>query len=132
MLTLRYNILRKPLNLEFTAQELLKDKDDTLIAYFDSEEIVGCVILKKLSNSSCKFRQMAVAATHQNKGIGKKIIEFAESIAGEQAISCIELNARETAVEFYQKLSYKIVGEAFDEVGLKHYRMEKVIFHHSK
>lgn len=37
----------------------------------------------------------------------------------------VELNAQETAVDFYKRLGFKQVGDAFLEVGIVHYRMVK-------
>ncbi|WP_243677012.1 GNAT family N-acetyltransferase [Secundilactobacillus collinoides] len=37
----------------------------------------------------------------------------------------VELNAQETAVDFYKRLGFKRVGDAFLEVGIVHYRMVK-------
>jgi predicted GNAT family N-acyltransferase len=35
------------------------------------------------------------------------------------------LHARETAVPFYLKLGYEVVGGQFEEVGIPHFKMEK-------
>ena len=35
------------------------------------------------------------------------------------------MHARETAVGFYEKLGYKVVGDKFTEVTIPHYVMEK-------
>lgn len=37
------------------------------------------------------------------------------------------LNARASAVEFYKKLGYAVTGEAFIEVTLPHFKMEKTM-----
>jgi hypothetical protein len=42
MVALRNEILRKPLGLDFSEEELANEKHDTLIAAFDEDEMVGC------------------------------------------------------------------------------------------
>ena len=41
MVQLRYEIMRKPLGLCFTDDELKKEKDDILICAFEEDEILG-------------------------------------------------------------------------------------------
>ena len=42
MVSLRYDVLRKPLGLEFTPEELARDTHDILIGAFDDDEILAC------------------------------------------------------------------------------------------
>ena len=49
MVQLRMEILRKPLGLSFTKEELAKEANDILIAAFDEDEILGCCILTQLA-----------------------------------------------------------------------------------
>ena len=39
----------------------------------------------------------------------------------------LELNARDIAVGFYERLGYKIQGERFVEVSIDHYKMTKTL-----
>ena len=41
MVNLRNEILRKPLGLSFTAEQLDKEKEDILIGAFDDDEMLG-------------------------------------------------------------------------------------------
>ena len=44
-LKLRYLILRKPLNLEFTEEELKKDEKDIHCGLFMKQKIIACLTL---------------------------------------------------------------------------------------
>lgn len=125
MVALRDKVLRKPLGLSFTTEELAKDSNDILLGCFEGIEMIACLIITQLPNQTYKLRQMAVDESRQNKGIGREIIQFAETIVIENKVQLIELNARKVAVEFYLKINYKIVGDIFFEVGIEHLRMEK-------
>jgi GNAT superfamily N-acetyltransferase len=125
MVELRKEILRRPLGLDFTAADLEAEKEDILIGAFDEERILACCLLKKLDGKSCKLRQMAVHGSLQGKGVGASILHFAENIARDRGFRKMVMNARKTALGFYGKLGYQVVGEEFDEVTIPHFRMEK-------
>jgi N-acetylglutamate synthase-like GNAT family acetyltransferase len=125
MVELRKEILRKPLGLDFSEADLENEKDDTLIAAFDDDEMVGCCMLCKETDEKIKLRQMAVHEDVQGKGLGAAILHFAENIARDKGYKKIFMHARETAVGFYEKLGYQINSEVFNEVSIPHYVMEK-------
>ena len=125
MVQLRLNILRKPLGLFFTKEELEKERHDILIAAFDEDEMLGCCILTKVDDQQMKLRQMAVQNTFQGKGIGGSIIGFAENITRDKGFKYLKMHARDSAVGFYEKFGYNIQGEEFTEVNIKHFLMIK-------
>jgi N-acetylglutamate synthase-like GNAT family acetyltransferase len=125
MVELRLEILRKPLGLSFSPEELEKEKDDILIGAFDEEEMTGCCILTNINDNSVKLRQMAVMKNMQGKGIGETIIQFAENIARDKGYKTLTMHARDTALGFYEKYDYKIEGEGFLEVNIPHHLMKK-------
>ena len=104
MIALRFDVLRKPLNLTFTEEELQKDEHDFLLAAFNGSEIIGCCILKELGNKIFKLRQMAVHERYQQSGTGRQLINFAEEFSKQKNIFSMEMNARKNAVGFYEKL----------------------------
>ncbi len=125
MVNLRNEILRKPLGLTFTDDELAGEKDDILIGAFDDDDLLACCMLTKADNSSLRLRQMAVQNNLQGKGIGASMMNFAEIVSRDKGYKKVIMHARETAVGFYEKLGYKVVGDKFTEVTIPHYVMEK-------
>ena len=79
MIALRMQILRAPLGLTFDTIELEKEKDDLLIAAFEEDDILGCCLLTKVAPNTVKLRQMAVSNKLQGKGIGRQMMQFAET-----------------------------------------------------
>ena len=126
-LALRHRLLRKPLNIDFTAQELANDIPDIHIGLFDNEEIKASVILSIVNTNQIKMRQMVVDDSVQKTGYGKKLMLAAEAYAKKNKYSLLIGNARKTAVPFYLKLGFSILGEEFVEVGIPHYKMQKHI-----
>ena len=53
------------------------------------------------------------------------MMNFAELVSRDKGYKKLIMNARETAVGFYEKLGYKPVGDKFTEVTIPHYVMEK-------
>ncbi|HTL09709.1 MAG TPA: hypothetical protein VL307_15660, partial [Chitinophagaceae bacterium] len=60
MVQMRMDILRKPLGLSFTPEELEKEKDEILIGAFEDDRMLGCCMLIKQSDTVARLRQMAV------------------------------------------------------------------------
>ena len=125
MVKLRYDILRQPLGLSFTTDELSREKEDILIGAFDEEDMLACCMLTKADHNSLRLRQMAVLNNLQGKGIGASMMNFAEILTRDKGYKKIIMHARETAIGFYEKLGYKVVGDKFTEVTIPHYVMEK-------
>ena len=125
MVQLRYNILRQPLGLGFTPDELEKEKNDILIAAFDDDDMLGCCMLVPIDDNTLRVRQMAVNNNLQGKGIGASIMAFAETLARDKGYRKLIMHARDTAIGFYEKFGYKVIGDPFVEVKLPHHVMEK-------
>ncbi len=125
MVQLRYDILRKPLNLHFDKKELEREKEDILICAFDDDRILGCCLLTHKNKHEIRLRQMAVQNNLQGKGVGASMMNFAENISRDKGYEIISMHARKTAIGFYKRLGYKAVGEEFLEVSIPHVKMEK-------
>ena len=125
MVQLRNQILRQPLGLSFTDDELAREKNDILIAAFDDDVILGCCMLCPVDNNTLRLRQMAVNNNLQGKGIGASIMSFAENLARDKGYRNMIMHARNTAIGFYEKFGYKVKGAEFIEVNLPHHVMEK-------
>ncbi|MEO7266191.1 MAG: GNAT family N-acetyltransferase [Ferruginibacter sp.] len=125
MVQLRKLILREPLGLQFTHEELALEKEDLLIAAFDEDVMLACCILSRIDDNCLRLRQMAVADKLQHKGIGASLMTFAENLARDKGYKKISMHARNTVIGFYEKFGYKIKGEEFYEVTLPHHIMEK-------
>lgn len=125
MVDLRMQILRKPLGLYFSPEDLEKEKEDILIAAYEDDQLLGCCMLTQTAPYTVRLRQMAVKAGLQGKGIGRVLMQFAENIARDRGNKKITMHARKTAAGFYEKLGYQHTGEEFLEITIPHYIMEK-------
>ena len=125
MVQLRDAVLRRPLGLSFSPEELKKETGDILIACMDDDEMLGCCILSEIDRDTVRIRQMAVPDKLHGKGIGASIMNFAEALAKDKGYRCMTMHARDAAIGFYEKFGYKVIGDEFIEVKLPHHVMEK-------
>ncbi|MBL0054726.1 MAG: GNAT family N-acetyltransferase [Chitinophagaceae bacterium] len=125
MVNLRDAVLRKPLGLSFSPEELAREKEDILIGAFDEDEILACCLLTKVDPETLKLRQMAVQNNLQGKGIGASLMTFAENLARDKGYRKLTMHARDSAIGFYEKFGYKTKGDEFIEVNVPHHIMEK-------
>ena len=126
-IALRRSVLRTPLGLDFSAEQLAAEATDTHICAFDDDVLVGTLVITPYTATTAKLRQMAVAPGKQGTGLGAQILAAAETHAREQGISQITLAARVTAQGFYEKNGYAPQGEVFTEVTIPHILMTKTL-----
>jgi len=124
---LRYMLLRKPLGLEFSVDQLRAEADSRHIGCYVDGILVGCVVLKPIDVGLIQMRQLAVDEKMQGMGIGRLIVEYSETLAKTLGFHEITLHARETAVVFYERLGYAKVGTRFTEITLPHWVMVKAL-----
>ena len=123
---LRYDVLRRPLGLEFLPEQLAMEWDNIhLAAFADSGQLLGYLNLTPVDEKEVKMRQVAVSPAAQGKGIGAALVAESESVAAQQHFALITLHARATAVPFYLKLGYTLIEGEFEEVGIPHFKMKK-------
>ena len=125
MVKLRDEVLRKPLGLQFTAEELEEEKEHLLIGAYEDDKLLACCMLVEENSKTVRLRQMAVLKDLQGKGIGKALMLFAENLARDRGYKKITMHARQNAVGFYEKMGYIRMGEEFIEITIPHYLMEK-------
>ena len=123
---LRNDVLRKPLNLEFSIEYIEKEYTDTHLACYTNEGgLLGCLLLTPHDSKVVQMRQVAVRDDAQRRGVGTYLVQYAEVFAKTNGYTTLMLHARLEAVPFYEKLQYQTQGEMFEEVGIAHYAMQK-------
>lgn len=125
MVALRNEVLRKPLGLIFSEDELEREAPDIFCICEEDNRIIGCCILTSLRPGLFRLRQMAIYPSHQRKHVGRDLLQFAEETAKKEGFKKITMHARMSAKDFYAKHGYEPIGGIFTEVGIPHVRMEK-------
>lgn len=124
---LREKILRKPLNMTFSIDQIETEYDSYHLGCYaaNTMQLLGCLILKPLDANRIKMRQVAVDDTFQKRGVGQYMVNYAEVLARKLGYSKIELHARYNVLGFYENLDYVQEGAIFQEVGINHIYMSK-------
>lgn len=125
IISIRAAILRAPLGLALTSEDTKDDfQDIQFVAEYDGD-IIACLLAKPIEDDVFKLRQMAVEEAYQGQGVGRALIVYALNYLKERLLATkVVLHARATAVPFYEKLHFQIVGDVFEEVGIPHYKMQ--------
>ena len=125
MILLRDEILRKPLGIHFSKEELEKEQHNLHIAAYEDDQMLGCCMLVEEQPQTVRLRQMAVMNDLQGKGIGRALMQFAENLARDRGYKRITMHARKNAAGFYEKMGYRKIGKEFEEITIPHVVMEK-------
>lgn len=123
--SLRDEILRKPLGLSFAESDLTQEAELLHLAIWEADKPQACLILVPCDAGVMRMRQVAVAEARQGQGLGSELVRWSEEVAREAGATEMHLHARESAVRFYEKLGYDAEGASFVEVGIPHRAMRK-------
>ena len=101
--------------------------------YFENQ-LAGVISAFKAQNklfteeNQYQIRGMAVLSEFQKKGFGEALLEYCENEIRLKSGNLIWFNARKTAIGFYEKSGYGILGDSFEipDVG-PHYILFKAI-----
>jgi len=124
----RWQMLRQPWGVEKgSEQDELEDDAFHRIA-LHHDDIIACGRLHFSEPATAQIRYMAVSEDFQQQGIGKLILLSLEDIAKKNQANKLILNARESAIGFYEKQGYKIITETHTLFNtIKHFKMERCI-----
>ena len=123
---LRWRILRAPLSQPRGSE--CDDLENTSfhVMAMEGERIVGVGRMHPTDDNEAQIRYMAVEQGHERRGIGSMVLESLQNHAIETGITMVWLNARISAVEFYECRGYRIVKPSKTLYGtVQHHRMEK-------
>ena len=79
------------------------------------------------NSGSARIGRMAVDRTLRGAGVGRQVIEALQQAAAKRGDRRVVLSAQRSAEGFYQRLGYQLVGEPYDEVGIAHIGMARLL-----
>jgi predicted GNAT family N-acyltransferase len=97
-----------------------------LVAY-DGEEPVGTARLREPDSGVAKVERVAVRDAYRGQGIGRELMYELEDLARAEGMDEAHLHAQTRVEEFYRDLGYETVSGVFDEAGIPHVEMVKVL-----
>ena len=124
-LQLRNRVLRLPLGLDIYDEDFKAEKNDMHLGAFYNGKLVGVLMLINTGDGMARMRQVAVDEGLRSRGIGRKLVEYAEKLALSRGYGEIMLHSRMTAKDFYTKLGYSVSSDVFTEINIPHVEMRK-------
>ena len=124
---LRRAVLRIPLGLDFSADDIAREAGDTHFAAWQGNRLVGTVVMTPYTDTRVKLRQMAVAEDMRGANIGAALLAAFEDHSRNTGIRDIVLAARVTARGFYARHGYTTDDAVFTEVTIPHIQMWKTL-----
>lgn len=100
----------------------------TLVALDESGELLGTArLLPAEGDPERQVRQVAVARHARGCGVGGELMRTLEEVAASQGAREVWLNARDTAIPFYERAGYVGYGDTFvsELTGIVHRAMRK-------
>lgn len=72
-----------------------------------------------------KIGRLAVLAGSRRRGIGTALMTYLHEQAAQRGLDAVWCHAQRSAVDFYTRLGYRVMGDPFEEAGIEHVRMER-------
>jgi N-acetylglutamate synthase-like GNAT family acetyltransferase len=109
---LRYKVLREPWGMQKGTE---KDDFEPISKHFmavddKSGKILGVIKLYEKEPGVGCFSHLAVAASEQNKGIGKMLMNFIEEEARKEGYTTLGMLARLNTTGYFERAGYKMKG----------------------
>ncbi|MBI1362908.1 MAG: GNAT family N-acetyltransferase [Proteobacteria bacterium] len=130
LLALRQEVLRQPLGLTFSPEELAEEYLGLHMCYREPEgPILGSIALfpHEVAIDTFHLRRVAVSPLARGQGVGKKLLSFAEHHALLMGRSKLELSARMSVLPFYEKNGYVAQGDVYEHLTIPHIKMTKML-----
>lgn len=104
------------------------DESTHFIAYIEGEPVGTCRY--RNTRKGLKLERFAVLKEHRGSGVGKRLVQTTLGHIEKQNLekgTLIYLHAQISAMPLYARYGFQKVGEKFEEVGIEHFEMEKVV-----
>lgn len=95
---------------------------DHFVVYDQDQPIATARLLQNNS-----VGRVAVLKAYRGQGIGSMIMLEIIRQAHQQDLKFLHLSSQVHAISFYEKLGFSIQGDAYDECGIPHIKMQLVI-----
>jgi len=129
MFHLRWRILRQPWGqAPGSERDEFEDTAWHRIALTSDQEIIGTGRLQRTDHRTAQVRYMAVQENYRCVGVGKQILLSLEEQARLSGFKTIRLEARESALPFYQSQGYETIRKSHVLFNvIQHIEMQKAL-----
>lgn len=98
-----------------------------VVGYDHNHNPIATARLFPLDKENYKVQRVAVLLSERGKQLGNLLMNEMETIARENGAKRIILGAQNQALPFYKKIGYTVFGDEYEEAGILHHDVEKII-----
>ncbi|WP_373712125.1 GNAT family N-acetyltransferase [Jeotgalibaca porci] len=98
-----------------------------VVGYDHNHNPIATARLFPLDKENYKVQRVAVLLSERGKQLGNLLMNEMETIARENGAKRIILGAQNQALPFYKKIGYTVFGDEYEEAGILHHDVEKMI-----
>jgi predicted GNAT family N-acyltransferase len=110
--------------------EIEQDERDATAVHALSRDAAGRLVATGrllIGDDGTSIGRMATDATARGSGHGAAVLAELERQAARRGVPAIELHAQVSARGFYERAGYVAVGEVYEEAGIAHVTMRRVL-----
>ena len=101
---------RQGIMLERSGENIVENIRNFFVAEY-SGEVIGCCAIAFYTSKLAEIRSLAVFNRYKMKGIGRLLVEKAESVLGEEGVS--EVFVLTLSSEFFRRLGYRDIQKEY-------------------
>jgi len=102
-----------------------KDQAATHVVLADDADPVATARVRVPTEATAKIERVAVLPAYRGDGLGRRVMDAAESAALDDGATEAVLHAQVRVRAFYERLGYTANGDTFEEAGIPHVEMRK-------
>lgn len=126
-LQLRENVMRKPLGLLLSAEDVKDDNVRTHIGGYCNGVLICACSFKIIHRKIAHLYSVCVKQEFQNRGVGQQLMHFTEKYVKLHGAARLYVEGRKSAKKFYQKCGFSPCGSEYIDMNILHQDMRKDI-----
>lgn len=124
---IRYLVFQIEQGVDPTLEFDGEDENSThLLAYLD-QTAVATVRLRFLDKTTVKVERFAVLKECRGRGVGDRLMQYSLEWLDREQVTLVQMNAQKAVQGFYERFGFVPEGNVFEEAGIPHIRMSKLL-----
>jgi len=102
------------------------EKTATHYLVTDEGKALATARWQRIDDQTAKIERVAVLKDARGKGVGTKLMRYIlNAIHSDRKIQAIKVGSQNSAIPFYEKLGFQIIGEEYLDADIPHQMMVK-------
>ena len=124
MIRTRVFVIEQNISAEIETDEW--ENSSTHYLATDEEKALGTARWRLINNQTAKIERVAVLKEARGQGVGTELMRYLlQEIHSHSNIQTIKLGSQNSAIPFYKKLGFQVIGEEYLDAGIPHHLLVK-------